>query len=347
MVNVLSNKDVLRYLSLWLEPKDICHLGMTCKLLKEKVLENRRLWRYYLVSKFNDIPTENIKDEEVDWKGLSFIQDGGLVRHKLQLFHLVQRLSVTQKDLNYLGLFCKITTKARKHQYRMHDQNLPDIILIREEEEPSIEQEVSIGRGKGPMGMGMGMGGMGGMPVMGGVGFGGAVPPPFAVSKPSSALKVTFSHKKLSSFLFYNGEGNVYSDAVFYAVDRRKPGRMIYLTEKKTNWKQTTLSKKQYAEIGELTKNDKNFYLDGTFAGRYNYSDSHSALRTMEKMEDAYGFGSRTKTSALDLPNVGVTAYTKIEVWFDLEQLHSLFCTKEIEHEGKKQKFDFDDNILI
>lgn len=69
-------------------------------------------------------------------------------------------------------------------------------------------------------------------------------------------------------------------------------GRIVPLEAHKIHPKQTTLSRKQYEEVGATAKGDKNFYTDGTFQGaKYQYSDAHASMRG----ESEYRFGSNNK----------------------------------------------------
>ena len=285
--------DVIRYLSTYLSAIDVLHVGMTCKSLAHCIIENQKLWRYYVTQRFSDVHTAGIGENDVEWKIYAFSASSDIVKKKLQMFHLKKRLGADPQSPDYLRLFCSITTPG------------DDTCIL------GVQGEIELGPSSDERPRQRHF-----TDVRSAVAW---------MDAPEGAIRVTFAHHRASSVLFWCGEKGKESKLRVYAVDRRRTSNQADLQPSSTHPKQTILSKSQYSHIGKVAYQDVNFFADVGGSVSYNYSSDHSRFRDMGATSSRTGFGSNS--TSFDKPFVAVEAWVNVTCTFEISDLFELFCT--------------------
>lgn len=112
-MSLIDYPDMILYLATFLSPIDVLHVGMTCSKLSRYVLDNSKLWRYYVVQRFPRVPTQSIGDHDIGWKVLAFSKAETVVKKKLQIYYLQKRLNADQRKPDFLRFYCKIRTQTK------------------------------------------------------------------------------------------------------------------------------------------------------------------------------------------------------------------------------------------
>jgi len=149
--------------------------------------------------------------------------------------------------------------------------------------------------------------------------------------------KIIFDTPPSKSVLWWNGECNIKSEIELYAVDRHAPGNII---NQKNEWQNlrmmeyTTLSKKQYKEIGRVARNEPNYYIIDNPGRSYDFDTGHSAQRNGMIQRSIITSSSRTQYKS-----VSVDALKQVYFSINIKTIHKLFLKPENEkNKNKKQK---------
>lgn len=315
MNKVQLSSDIIRYLAVLLNPKDLLHVGMTCKKFKREIYYNVKLWKHHVISRYlGNINTIGIGEHDFNWKHLAFSSPKN-VQAKIKAFHLHQRLSTKPEDKNFLRFYCKISTVAMASIDVRHTQvEHPDQIMCCEVLGQLDCKNVS-----------------GSMLYFSDYFYARDQPrDQAAIGGTTNLVYITFKHSK-GNVLFFNGENNVHSALVVYAVDRTRMGEsnILPIPVVGATIHRTTLSKTQYETIGKIARNNANYYTNtgGVSLPSYNQSSEHGRFRDLGSISDRYCFGANSKSSGFDRPNVAVSAWTHVTCAFKLETLYTLFCS--------------------
>lgn len=106
------NPDMICYLASFLDASDIVNVSSTCKPLRSLLFENNKLWRFHFMQRFPDMPTNGIREYDLDWRFLATNKSLEAVECRLQGFHLCKRLDASVRSKEYLAFFCKVTTNG-------------------------------------------------------------------------------------------------------------------------------------------------------------------------------------------------------------------------------------------
>lgn len=85
------------------------HFLMFLTTIVKNIMWNEKLWRYHFENQNPLISTYSIRDDELDWKCLSFTKNALDV---VKFYHLEKRLKEPPSSKNYLAFFMTIETSG-------------------------------------------------------------------------------------------------------------------------------------------------------------------------------------------------------------------------------------------
>lgn len=316
--------DVIRLLSLYLSPRDIIHVGRTCRALAEKMLRGvaggddkavATLWRQYVANcVVSDVPVRGVAGDAYFWQRMAFEKKRDLVRWMLQERHLTHRLAQPQSSKEFLRFFVRIDTTGQKPQRdllgnvipnQFEEVKLPSVLLCQPQQVSAsgFDMETSMG-----------------------------------TSRPGwLTLSFCPAGKTGQKVLWWEDESTFQSTMEIYAVDRQRMPPKIVLKSDQANipvsWKficRENLTRSLCREAGKLAHNDENYFFTNGEGRSYNYNSNHGNFRNMGEHHSRYGFASNSGNGNGDKLRVreylDVFSFQGLEVSMDLRGLYELFC---------------------
>lgn len=283
------SRDVVMCIIPYIDVPDILNVSLGNRTIYSRLFPNESIWRQYVIQTAADDSWAGIKMNDISWKEL--VQ---LVRMRLS-----PELRKTQTGIHLSMELRKIhlrrrfaTPPASRDFLRLFlevitdNPKIPTLVIPGTEVPYSDLDELKVDK---------------------------------------SEMTFAFAPKDGSTFLLWQGEGDNFSTYSCYGVDRQSTSNRVYMSETDVPYRlfkkiySSTLSKKDYATVGQVLHNDPQFY-EGISSSKYNWATGHSYHRSGNAPT-----GIASSTSSIDRPDLRIQCITKIIVTYSVNALYQMF----------------------
>jgi len=312
MTNLLVYRDVIRIIAGLLDLKDIVAVGVTCLTCYHEILQDERIWYAYIITNWpSSLPQvyRGFKIDFLSWRRLivlatKFVNE---TLHKRVYSPMDDKLSAEEKEslskkyreetaraqlFNYVcAQLCKIHLRIRFEQPQSSKEYLRFFISVTQKGEKANQLPIIILNSK-------------------------------EIDEDDLHMVFELTHKD-GTFMYWRGEGDIYSEYDYYMIDRMSnPVKVLAgACVRRATSNSSTLSKKNYAFVGELLHGDPQHY--GSI-GSIDWDTAHSYHRLGNAPT---GFASSTRS--ITMPNINIDAITRQVISFDPIDLYNRFIIYE------------------